>query len=403
MATLHYASGDNFDSQGNFTPAQAGFNLADVGSVGQLNSLPDGVKGLVWLDKTDGVTQDFIDAVTPYIGNPKAFAFFLADEPDPTGQWGKQVSAENLKAESDWIHEHLPGAKTFITMMNLGSHQNPGYSNTYNPQNSHIDLYGIDPYPVRSETSTPNYDMIDRTVAAVEASGVPHDQIVPVFQTFGGGDYADGNGGKYVMPTAAEEQQLLDHWAALLPNPAFDYAYAWGSQRGDQALESSSELQNVLLHHNTSGSSAALATDPPPASTSSSSTLSAAAPAGNESTDAAASSTPPAENSSTAGGSSGATDPGADPSSAAPSSPVVTTPPTERGHHGLGFFHLTNNDPSFTAARHHFASMFSATNDQADTGAKVSSGHDWAAFVSSHLGFAAAHGFEHTHHWSWHM
>src|ERR1700754_2764891 len=79
LATLHYTSGNNIDSQGNFTPAQAGFNLADVSSVDELNSLPDGVKGLVWLDQHDGVNQSFIDAVTPYIGNPNVYGFFLAD------------------------------------------------------------------------------------------------------------------------------------------------------------------------------------------------------------------------------------------------------------------------------------------------------------------------------------
>ena len=88
LATLHYASGNNIDSQGNFAPAKAGFNLADVSSVEELNALPPGVKGLVWLDQGDGVTQSFIDAVTPYIGNPNVYGFFLKDEPDPTGQWG---------------------------------------------------------------------------------------------------------------------------------------------------------------------------------------------------------------------------------------------------------------------------------------------------------------------------
>ena len=64
LATLHYAAGGGLDSQGNFTPAQAGFNLADVSSVDELNQLPNGVQGLVWLDQYSGVTQSFIDQVT---------------------------------------------------------------------------------------------------------------------------------------------------------------------------------------------------------------------------------------------------------------------------------------------------------------------------------------------------
>lgn len=245
MTTLHYASGGSAAEV-----TTAGFNLVDVSSVDELNALPAGTKGLVWLDEANGATSSFIQKVTPFIGNPNLFGFFLVDEPDPTGKWGTYATAANLRAESDWIHTNLPGAKTFITMMNMGSSANPDFSNTYNPANTHIDYYGLDPYPVRTGTSTVDYNMIDRTVAAAVASGIPLSQIVPVYQTFGGGNYTTDTGGKYVMPTVAQEQTMLDHWAKLVPSPAFDYAYAWGSQEGDTALGSSPALQALFLQHN---------------------------------------------------------------------------------------------------------------------------------------------------------
>ncbi|UCI32271.1 M10 family metallopeptidase C-terminal domain-containing protein [Mesorhizobium sp. B4-1-4] len=245
MTTLHYASGGSASEVAN-----AGFNLVDVSSVDELNALPAGTKGLVWLDEANGTTSSFIQKVTPFIGNPKAFGFFLVDEPDPTGKWGTYATATNLKAESDWIHTNVPGAKTFITMMNMGSSANPDFSNTYNPANTHIDYYGLDPYPVRTGTSAVDYNMIDRTVAAAVASGVPLNQVVPVYQTFGGGSYTTDTGGQYVLPTAAQEQTMLDHWSKLVPSPAFDYAYAWGSQQGDTALGNSPALQALFLQHN---------------------------------------------------------------------------------------------------------------------------------------------------------
>lgn len=251
LATLHYTAGNNISAQGTYAPAAAGFNLADVSSVSELNALPTGVQGMIYLDQGSGVTQSFMDAVKPYIGNPKVYGFYLKDEPDPTGQYNTLVTAANLKAESDYIHANVPGAKTFITMMNMGSSENPTFANTYNPTNTHIDLFGIDPYPVRSDMSTVDYSMIDKAVAAAESAGISADHIVPVFQTFGGGNWADDSGGHYVMPTAAQEQTMLAHWAAAVPHPAFDYAYAWGSQNGDTALGSSSALQSVFLHHNT--------------------------------------------------------------------------------------------------------------------------------------------------------
>ncbi|WP_299812065.1 calcium-binding protein [Tardiphaga sp.] len=315
MATLHYASGNNIDTNGNFTPAQAGFNLADVSSVDQLNALPAGVKGLVWLDQGDGVTQSFIDAVKPYIGNPNAFGFFLKDEPDPTGQWNTLVTAANLKAESDYIHANVPGAKTFITMMNMGSSDNPSFANTYTPENTHIDFFGIDPYPVRSGTSTVDYSMIDKAVAAAEAAGIPQSNIVPVLQTFGGGNWVDDSGGHYVMPTAGQEQQMLDHWAALVPNAAFDYAYAWGAQNGDLSLEGSKELQDVFLKHNTGGT-----TPPVDASTGGGTTTGPTSPDG---------STPPVDGSASGSTGNGSTSP-SDPTTA------PTTDATGSGHHHHG-------------------------------------------------------------------
>jgi len=250
MTTLHYASGGSASEV-----TTAGFNLVDVSSVDQLNALPAGTKGLVWLNEANGATSSFIQKVTPFIGNPNLFGFFLVDEPDPTGKWGTYATAANLRAESDWIHTNLPGAKTFITMMNMGSSANPDFSNTYNPANTHIDYYGLDPYPVRTGISTVDYNMIDRTVAAAVASGIPVNQIVPVYQTFGGGSFTTDTGGQYVLPTVTQEQTMLDHWAKLVPSPAFDYAYAWGSQQGDTALGSSSALQALFLQHNQSTTS----------------------------------------------------------------------------------------------------------------------------------------------------
>ncbi|MER8474916.1 calcium-binding protein [Mesorhizobium sp. M1163] len=299
MTTLHYTSGGSGTEI-----AQAGFNLADVSSVDQLNALPDGMKGMVYLNETDGVTSSFVDKVTPFIGNPKLFGFFLVDEPDPTGQWGTYASAANLKAESDWIHSNVPDAKTYITMMSLGTSANPDFSNTYNPANTGIDYYGVDVYPVRTDGAV-DYNMIDKFVAAAQASGIPTSKIIPGYQTFGGGDYNTDMGGKYVVPTATQMETMMDHWAKLVPSPAFDYAYAWGSQRGDTALESSSELQAVFREHNlsTAGTapSEAAATDPsstasiPSEATASDGTSTAIAPSEATTGDSASTATTPSE------------------------------------------------------------------------------------------------------------
>jgi hypothetical protein len=248
--TLHFASNGNFDSNGNYLPGAAGFNLADISSVTQLNSLPDGVKGLVWVGQCNGVDTTFLNTVGPYIGNAKLFGFYLMDDPDPTGLHSRRCTADNLKAESDWIHANAPGAKTFILLMTMTSSRTPSFRGTYNPTNSHVDLFGIDPYPCRTELNGCDYNDIGRYVAAAESWGVPRDNMVPVYQTFGGGRWVNDGGGRYALPTASQLQQMLDRWDALIPTPVFDYAYSWGSQKENAALSSSPELQAVFLRRN---------------------------------------------------------------------------------------------------------------------------------------------------------
>src|ERR1700730_9620560 len=149
VTAFHYTSGS---VSGGKDPAAAyGFNLADVNSVAQLNYLPPGTKGLVWLGLCNGADSNFISTVTPYIGNPNLYGFYLVDEPDPTGRYHPLCSSVNLQAESDWIHARVPGVRTFIVLMNMRSDLSPAYENTYNYANTHIDLFGIDAYPCQTQ------------------------------------------------------------------------------------------------------------------------------------------------------------------------------------------------------------------------------------------------------------
>lgn len=247
---LHFASNGNFDAAGNYLPGIAGFNLADVSGPAQLDALPEGVKGLVWVGQCNGADAKFVETIRPFIGNEKLFGFYLMDDPDPTGQHFPLCTAENLKAQSDWIHANVPGAKTFILLMTMTSSRTPSFKGTYNPANSHVDLFGIDPYPCRTELNGCDFGQIDRYVAAAEAAGVPRDKMVPVYQTFGGGRWLNDGGGRYVLPNARQMQQMLARWDALLPAPVFDFAYSWGTQNGASALARSQELQTVFSRRN---------------------------------------------------------------------------------------------------------------------------------------------------------
>jgi hypothetical protein len=246
---LHYTANGNLSSSGVYEPGADGFNLADVSSVSELNSLPAGVKGLVYLGLTNGADANFQATVSQFIGNPNLYGFYIADEP------GAGLAA-NLKAESDWIHANVPGAKTFIIEQNLSSDANPDF--VYTPANTDIDLFGLDPYPIQA--SGVNYNIIPTAVNAAEAAGIPLADIVPVYQAFGGGGYSE-----WTLPTPAQESEILSTWGASVPNPVFDYAYSWGVQDGDTALSEVPGLQAIFTAHNAGSSSPPPPPPPPPA------------------------------------------------------------------------------------------------------------------------------------------
>lgn len=250
LAQLHYAANGNFDRLGAYKPGAVGFNLADVQTVRQLNALPEGVRGLVWLGLCDGVDEKFIATVRPYIGNPKLFGLFIADDIDPTGRYSSLCTPDNIKAEVQWIKQNAPGAVTFVELMNMGSSQAPRYVGSPNPANSGADLFGIAPYPCRAEFNGCDLDEIDRYVAAAETAGIPRARLVPIFQAFGGGEWVNDAGAKFLLPTPDQQRAILERWASLLPTPVFDIVYSWGMQRSAKTLESSPELQAVFAARN---------------------------------------------------------------------------------------------------------------------------------------------------------
>jgi hypothetical protein len=243
---LHYAANDNLAPDGRYLPGQYGFNLADVSTPAELAALRAGVRGLVYLGACLRPGPAFTASLAGFPRSDKLFGFYLVDDPDPA-----TCAPSTLKAESSYLHTHFPGAKTFILEQNLASSTNPSYVGGYDPANTGIDLYGIDPYPCRTELRGCDPGMIASFVAAAEQSGIPESSIVPVFQAFGGGSWVDDGGGSYQLPSASQMNSILAQWAALIPSPVFDFTYSWGSQRGDRALAGApADLLAVFAAHN---------------------------------------------------------------------------------------------------------------------------------------------------------
>jgi hypothetical protein len=237
---LHYAPNANladggYDVRGD--PGSDGFNLADVSSVAAADALPSGIKALIWLGDTSGLTTSFENTVKAAAHDSKVYGFYVADEP-------ANSAIVNLASEDAYIALHAPGKMSFIVAENNGTPLHPSYAVTRS--NTGADLIGLDPYPVRPQfAGGMDLGVIDAAVRQAEATGWSLSQIIPIYQAFGGGGYSS-----YALPTASQEWQILAEWGKLVPRPAFDYAYSWGQQSGDSALVNTLSLREVFAQHN---------------------------------------------------------------------------------------------------------------------------------------------------------
>lgn len=248
--SLHYVpNGEQFNNSHVFIPGKYGFNVADIGvdNTSKLGWLKGNTKALLWVGTCGGATTSFKNRVNKAIktpGHTRILAFFLIDEPDPTGIWHTpKCTAAKLKAQSDYVHSK--GYKTFITLMLMSSANDKvlSFSPGYNYGNSRVDYFGVSAYPCRTNNGTANQcDMneIKLTVSAANKQLVGKKRIIPIYQAFGGGSWEPEGDGKFTVPTANEVRQQLVAWKNALgtTRPVFDMAYSWGEQEGDTALES---------------------------------------------------------------------------------------------------------------------------------------------------------------------
>jgi len=79
-----------------------------VSKVSELNALPNGVLGLVWLGLCNGANSTFIGAVQPFIGNSKLWGFYLMDEPNPFANGAAYCASKaGLNAFSEALMQEL--------------------------------------------------------------------------------------------------------------------------------------------------------------------------------------------------------------------------------------------------------------------------------------------------------
>jgi hypothetical protein len=206
--------------------AALGYNLMDVTSASSLSSFPPGTQGVAYIPNCDGATAENQSLVMEYAGQPNFWGFFIFDEPTT-----ENCPPANMKAIADFIRANASGAKTYTV---LGEYEGSGeYA-------AALDYVGINPYPCRDGGCDMN--VISDYVNEFASNGVPKEKMTPVFQGFSG----DG----WVLPTAAQMQEIQSIWAQIIPNPQVENTYVW-AWSGGQGLRDTPELQAVMKAHNT--------------------------------------------------------------------------------------------------------------------------------------------------------
>lgn len=114
----------------------------------------------------------------------------------------------------------------------------------YNEDATHADLIGVDPYVCSTAHPSCDFSKITTCVNSAVANGIPLNNIMPVYQAFGGDGY-------YLMPTAAQEAELLRTWASLAPDGwSAEYTYEWSKASEPDGLSNHPEVQTVFAAHN---------------------------------------------------------------------------------------------------------------------------------------------------------
>ncbi|WP_329259213.1 hypothetical protein OG417_22180 [Actinoallomurus sp. NBC_01490] len=253
-----------------------GYTVLDVGP-GESADLPAGMQGMEWtggaICDSDGIMSwaDFRALVDSNRNSSKVFGYFIFDEPDTHGCTN---IASKLRDRADYIHcsgwrnSFWDSAKQHPKVDNAGNCLDASgniiprktsqkaylvdeYSHDYAAvakSITHVDLFGLDPYPCNKDGST-TCDMSQVDDAAATAKQYyAESELAPVYQVFGG----DG----WKIPSATQLQNLLAEWDRVLPGAGADVVYSYrdnkngGPEDTYPGLSHATNLEPILSAHN---------------------------------------------------------------------------------------------------------------------------------------------------------
>jgi hypothetical protein len=213
-----------------------GFTIVDRGAFkDDLDSLPPGVQGSVWLGAYDNNTctweksDDWIRShVGAIAGHPAIADYYLADEPHV---WSCPGAPDQIKARSELVKSIDPKPPTFVVIQP----HSPG--NPFTPYVGTVDVIGGERFPCSHDNGCV-MSKIDETIGLLDAANVPRYWVL--IQAF-----ADSF---YRTPTADELRQEFQHWRASRMEGYLVFSWNFGTDN----IERHPDLIDVLASENRS-------------------------------------------------------------------------------------------------------------------------------------------------------
>jgi O-antigen/teichoic acid export membrane protein len=221
---------------GQAAAAANGWNLLDVGSRAEADTLPKGTRGLVWVGDYDNNTctwqvsnAEIARRLAGAARDPKVAGVFFSDEPDP---YACPDAPAQHRARSRFIHSLDPRAFTILLADSNSGKQTLSQLHLWRGA---ADYVALDPYPCYRGAAC-RYGWIASVIRAADEARLHYWGVAQAF--------ADDT---WRWPTPAEERHMLAQWQASAAVGSMTFSWEWAGH----SLRSQPALLRVLRQWNT--------------------------------------------------------------------------------------------------------------------------------------------------------
>jgi hypothetical protein len=201
------------------TAQSYGWNLIDVSSKGEVDALPSGTRGLVWVGDWNNATcrWEISDArlkskVASMVGDRKVAGFYVSDEPNPIAC----PDAPRRHRQRSALIRRLDPAAFTVVVVRSNTETSPSEVRLWSGAATYV---GLDPYPCETGKAC-DFTRMTRMIQAADDAHIAYWGVLQAFA------YYD-----WRWPTAAELTRIGAIWKASNATGSMTFAWKWKNSR----------------------------------------------------------------------------------------------------------------------------------------------------------------------------